>query len=595
MDVWQFTPDVSELGMEISPSLADGDGLLGIGTWSERLRKDCKADTVCLHRLSGRARLSRIFNLMKSQRVMRILLILFTSLLASPFSLHGADVAPITLSANQMSIATGQPSLVLMSSGSTQIPVWSLSGGTVGQSVVGLVTGLPSSCAAVKIEIVVTTTDETTSPNFEDVYRVHLSQMVEDASFTSRYALSNPVRTALPAAPFHSRTIVLESYYEVEPNAPLWVRVQREPGDPADTFTKPTGLAMVKVTPLDALAEPHVVQDVSGYNSWPMIQAIGEKLVCVYSRGTGHTIGEDSRAVYARTSKDRGKTWTPETLVANSPGYGDVAVGKGLDSTGAMLLWVRRVGKEWHQDLYRSTDGVTFTLLAAPKLDPEPVQITDVFSVPNVGLMALWFAGGYKEGADHSWGRMVSADDGATWTQTTIESGLTKAQWPTEASAVFLGDGRILAIARTEQGGDTTDKSQFQMTSTDLGATWTRAQTNIGDVLISTPSLIFDPKSGLLTNYYYQRGRGGVLRRRVVKPETVFDQPLRWPPSEAVAKGSQATIDAGNVNATVLQDIHYLSFYSGQSPDTAVLVAPLPAMAGVDTQSLTTRPAKPQN
>lgn len=37
-------------------------------------------------------------------------------------------------------------------------------------------------------------------------------------------------------------------------------------------------------------------------------------------------------------------TWTDETLVANTPGFGEVAVGKGLDSTGAMLLWVRRVG-----------------------------------------------------------------------------------------------------------------------------------------------------------------------------------------------------------------------------------------------------------
>lgn len=117
--------------------------------------------------------------------------------------------------------------------------------------------------------------------------------------------------TALPAAPFHSRTIVLQLYYEVQPDSPLWVRIQ-QPGDPADTFTKPTGLAMVKGDAPDALAKPHVVQDVSGYNSWPMIQAIGEKLVCVYSRGTGHTIGEDSRAVYARTSTDKGKTWTPE-------------------------------------------------------------------------------------------------------------------------------------------------------------------------------------------------------------------------------------------------------------------------------------------
>ena len=30
--------------------------------------------------------------------------------------------------------------------------------------------------------------------------------------------------------------------------------------------------------------KPYVVQDVSGYNSWPMVQAIGDKLVCVYGR-----------------------------------------------------------------------------------------------------------------------------------------------------------------------------------------------------------------------------------------------------------------------------------------------------------------------
>jgi len=534
-----------------------------------------------------------------------ILLLLTASLFATLASLGAGDAVaspgkegganPIGLGAGSLSIATGQPSLQLMSSGSVQIPVWSMSGGTVGQSVAGLVTGLPGDGDAVKVEIVVTTTDSTTSPAFEDVYRVHLSQMVEDAPFTSRHVQSNPVRTALPAAPFLSRTIVLESYYEVIPNAPLWVRVQREPGDPADTFTKPTGLAMVKVTLLNALVQPHVVQDVSGYNSWPMMQAIGEKLVCVYSRGTGHSIDEDSRAVYARTSTDHGKTWSPETVVANTPGYGEVPVGKGLDAKGAMLLWVRRLGKEWNQDLYRTTDGVTFTLVTTPKLDPAPVQITDVFSVPTVGLMALWFAGNYgDEGATHSWGKLTSTDDGATWTQTTIESGLTKAQWPTEPAAVYLRDGKILVIGRTEQNGDTTSRSQFQMTSTDYGATWTRAATNIGDVLISTPSLIFDAGTGLLSNYYYQRGRGGVLRRRVVDPDSVFTHPLRWPASEAVAKGSQATIDAGNVNATVIKGTHYLSFYSGKAPNTAVLVSALPAPTTGDAQGSIPRSRKPR-
>jgi len=347
-------------------------------------------------------------------------------------------------------------------------------------------------------------------------------------------------------------------------------------------------------TGMYALAEPLVVQNVSGYNSWPMIQAIGEKLVCVYSRGTGHTIGEDARAVYARTSTDYGKTWTTETVVANTPRYGDVAVGKGLDSNGAMLLWVRRVGKEWLHDLYRTTDGVTFALVTTPKLDPVPVQITDIFAVPKVGLMALWFAGRYNDdGPSHSWGKLTSSDNGATWVQTTIESELPKPQWPTEPSAVYLGNGKILVIGRIEGGGGSSTQTQFQMVSSDYGATWKRMQTNIGDVLISTPSLILDAKTGLLSNYYYQRGKG-VLRRRVVDPDNVFDNPLNWPASEEVATGSQIAVDAGNANATVIRDTHYVAFYSGKAPDTAILVSVFPAPTAGNSLVNQARPGGPR-
>jgi len=479
---------------------------------------------------------------------------------------------PLTLSASDLHIATGQPSLQLFSSGSTHLPVWSLSGRTSGQSVAGLVGGLPGWCGAVKVEIVVTTTDGSTSPEFADVYRCHLSQLVGGAPFTEAYVLGTPVRTALPAGPFTTRTILLDPYYEVDPDAPLWVRIQREPDDPADTFTKPTGLAMVKVTPLPALPEAHVVQDVSGYNSWPMIQAIGDKLVCVYSRGKVHSIGDDERAVYARTSTDGGATWTAETVVANTPGYGEVEVGKGLDADGAMLLWVRRIGQDWNHDLYRSTDGVTFTKVTTPPLDPQPMQITDVFAAPEVGLMALWFAGNYQDDTSHAWGTVTSGDNGATWSQTVVEAGLSKDDWPTEPAAVYLGNGRILCVARTEAGGVYTTRAQFQIVSTDSGKTWTRARTNIGDVTCSTPSLILDAATGLLSNYYYQRGKG-VLWRRVVDPDRVFDHPLDWPAPEPIAAGSRVTFDAGNANATAIGDKHYVAYYSGQAPDTAVMVA----------------------
>jgi hypothetical protein len=340
----------------------------------------------------------------------------------------------------------------------------------------------------------------------------------------------------------------------------------------------------------DLLPQPCVVQEARGYNSWPMIQAIGKKLVCVYSRGSAHTIAEDARAVYARTSTDGGKTWTPETVVANTPGYGEVEVGKGLDSAGAMLLWVRRIGKEWHHDLYRTTDGVAFTLVVTPKLAVTPIQITDIFAVPTVGLMALWFAGDYgNDGPRHSWGKLTSSDNGATWVQTPIESGLTKAQWPTEPAAAYLGDGRILAIGRTETGG-----AQFQMVSSDYGATWTRAQTNIGDVAASTPSLILDTKTGMLSNYYYQRGKAGVLRRRAVDPDCVFSHPLLWPASEVVATGSQIMFDAGNANATAIGNTHYVAFYSGKAPDTGILVSVLPAPTAGHLPPSPSHPGEPR-
>ena len=48
-----------------------------------------------------------------------------------------------------------------------------------------------------------------------------------------------------------------------------------------------------------------VVQNPPGYNSWPMIQAVGSRLVCAYSRGSAHTIDEGARGVYARFSDEQ--------------------------------------------------------------------------------------------------------------------------------------------------------------------------------------------------------------------------------------------------------------------------------------------------
>ena len=317
-----------------------------------------------------------------------------------------------------------------------------------------------------------------------------------------------------------------------------------------------------------------VVQDVPGYNSWQMIQALGSRLVCAYSRGSAHTIHEGKRDVFARFSDDGGKTWSKEITVASSPEYGEVTIGKGLDRDGAMLLWVRCWGgKKPHHELYRSKDGSSFEKISAPELSPLPMQITDVFEVPGVGLMSLWFSGTYRKDLSHAWGTLVSADNGRTWKQNIIEKDLAKDEWPTEQSAVHLGGGRILGIARSEGGA----KCQFQLTSLDGGRTWRKEKTNISDVLESTPSLVLDRRSGTLSNYYYQRG-AKKLKRRVVNAGWIFGRPLEWPEPETIAVGGEArAYDAGNVSTAVIGKTHYPAFYSGSTSDTTVFVVPVPA------------------
>lgn len=323
-------------------------------------------------------------------------------------------------------------------------------------------------------------------------------------------------------------------------------------------------------------AQVVTVQAPPGYNSWPMIQAAGGRVVCAYSRGTAHTTHEGKRDTYARTSLDGGRTWGPETCIAGDPAIGDAVEGRGVDENGAMLFWVGRFGARGGHDLYRTTDGVTFEKIAslqAKSLSPMPIQVMDVFRISGKGLASPWFAGNYKNPeSGHSWGLLVSADNGRTWTQRTVEENLAKRDWPTELSAVSLGGGRILVLARSEGTG----AAQFQITSTDNGATWTRRKTNITDVRESTPSLIFDPKTGLVSNYYYQRG-AKKLKRRVVDAAFIFDRPESWPEPDVLAEGGEArSYDAGNVKATVSGDRHLIALYSGTKSDCAVFVVSVP-------------------
>lgn len=326
-----------------------------------------------------------------------------------------------------------------------------------------------------------------------------------------------------------------------------------------------------------SVAVVSTVESRPGYNSWPMIQSIGKRLVCTYSVGVAHNPLEAVRSSWAKWSDDEGKSWNGPHLIADDPVCGETPIGKGLDSKGAALFWVRSYsdGTKYHV-LYRTTDGIKFEHISVPELSPMPWQITDIVHVPGRGLVSLWFAGNYNEhDSKKSWGELVSADDGKTWKQRTIENNLSKSQWATEQSFVRLPDGRLLGIARSERYSPA-DALQWQLESKDNGYTWTKSATNIRDVMASTPSLIYDPETDLLHNYYYERGKS-MLKRRVVHPDDIWGKPLSWPKPQVIAYGSDSAWDSGNACATHIGKRHHIAYYTGKAPHTSVVVASIDA------------------
>ena len=311
------------------------------------------------------------------------------------------------------------------------------------------------------------------------------------------------------------------------------------------------------------------VDGTPGYNCWPMIQPVGDRIVCIYTIGKAHNPWEKGRAAYAKYSDDGARSWSEKILIDYNADYGTSSIGKGTDSQGNALFWIRRLDTDFRMALYRTSDGKHFQLLSTPYLNPKPMQITDIFHTPE-GMACLWFSDDYsRERANKSWGILISKDDGQTWEQRVIESGLRIDEWPTEPSVVVYGDGRLLAIARSEGGTG----NQFQLTSTDWGKTWSKHRTNISDVLESTPTLILDKKSDLIYNYYYQRGPG-LLKLRTADAQHIFSAPQAWNEAQVIAQGgTQRPYDSGNANAVAYKDKHYITYYSGDSINCKVVVA----------------------
>lgn len=341
------------------------------------------------------------------------------------------------------------------------------------------------------------------------------------------------------------------------------------------TLRVPLILSLLAFGVIAGAETTYVVEDREGYNAWPMIATLGDRLVISYSRGKAHDVFETCRDALVRTSTDGARTWTPERVFAGSTQGSELAEGAGHDAKGNLLFWVlcRNKSRVTHE-LYRSSDAVRFERIAVPKLEPVPIQMMDIVPVPGLGLVSLWFAGSYRSDGGHRWGYLLSADDGATWRQVTVGRDLGKADWPTEPSLVWLGGSRLLALARVEPLADKSRASLLQLQSDDFGKTWRMFRTAVTDVQQSTPALLYDAASDLLTLYYFQRG-AAMMKRRTATAADAWNSPLTaWSAPKIVAHGRKCRpYDSGNVKAVRLGDSDYLAYYAGDERNVSVLVS----------------------
>lgn len=298
-----------------------------------------------------------------------------------------------------------------------------------------------------------------------------------------------------------------------------------------------------------------------GYNAFPFIGTVKDKLVCVYSVGKNHT-DNTSADIFAKTSPN-GVIWSKAKKIISTENVRDTITGLGHDSLGIIYFWNRKgtpVNADCSFDLYKTSDGTVFIKKSSPVFDIKPSHIGDALHIPTVGVISFYNT--YRANRN-SYGYVLTKDGGETWSQIEIASPTTQSDTPTEIYGVYIGDGKIIALGKSEDSA-----AMFQIQSNDYGKTWETKKTNITDVYLSTPTLIYGD-DGYITVYYYNRADGKLKKRRAIA-STVFENPSSWGEPSNIASGAVGQ-DAGNANSVKFNGNNIIAYYSGTDTETSVI------------------------
>jgi Neuraminidase (sialidase) len=306
--------------------------------------------------------------------------------------------------------------------------------------------------------------------------------------------------------------------------------------------------------------------------------------VCVYNDATAHGDAQDAaREIVATRSSDGGATWDTATTVVNTADE-DTTFGSGVDENGDVLVWCRHRGVDADDITYtlrRSTDhGETWSQISTPTLDPLPTIVDSIIHIPDVPTVGdrlmCWWSATLTTESERSYGVLYSDDNGTTWTQVVIATGVAQADQPTEVTLCYLGAGKIIGLGRNEDGGPNVvwTAPMLQATSDDHGDTWTVADSNITDSFRGRAAL--ELHGTTLRAYHWQR-RVGILWMRQAEVDDIFAAPTVWPAARYIAGGAGGEFNAGYPDSTRNgDDEDVVAFYTGNDTVCTVRVAIVP-------------------
>lgn len=285
-------------------------------------------------------------------------------------------------------------------------------------------------------------------------------------------------------------------------------------------------------------------------------------LVVVYYDSPDH-VAPNGRIAMVRSS-DQGRTWSPPSIVVDGPNderdpsvvetargtwlvsYFESDVNKLPSSQGVFVIRSTDQGRTW------SAPSKVGTALAGPGTSAKIVQLDN-------GDLLIPLYGGRGAG-DLAATVVRSADDGVTW-PAAGEATLAEAPGRSfvEPALGYLGDGRLLAMIRTEGS----ERAAYETASTDGGRTWSAPAKTTAVAQASDLLPVADGGKTLLVHTWGDlSGRFGNSRPTVLQVIRFREFPnARWTDEPRLLHQGHCWTDEGYPSSVRLRDGRIFTVY----------------------------------